>query len=152
MEVIGVTRISTNQTFCRAIPARYMFHLLWMLQEAHESPSEMSGWLMEVLDKFVEEVSAHTEDFSGWRSRVLNPVLIRTMDGAKHTDSNHVQMHFLRNHTYAVEKPVHTDWAEYYSHRDPVAPNYDHTWNRMKKIAQPNNGSFWSSTQGAHQC
>ena len=138
MAEVTVFDLSDRSTFTRRIPAVYLFHLHWLMQEAIptiQQPTKERGrsfWLQAVLDSFAVEIKAE-EDMSNWRSQVLNPVLVRAFYGADDFDKKHIEEQ-MKNNTQLSGKFSLEHWEGFYLNQDVVAPVYRMRWLKAKTM------------------
>jgi len=140
LETIAITRLEDGSTFNRQIPAGYIFHLHWIMQEAFskEGPKKPRGnrsdWLLAVLDAFVEEV-AITESTPDWRSKVLTPVLVRAVN--KVDDFNERAINKTAKDCCQLSGSMTVvHWEGFYFNQDMLAPGH-HLWWLMAKQVEP---------------
>ena len=144
MAMITVVDSKDRSTFDREIPAVYLFHLWWIMQEA-SSEAQPNGerqsrscWLRSVLDLFAEEIQP-TEVTPGWRSKVLNPVLVRTFHKTSDFNKKMLSQRALSKCQRGGTSMTVKHWEGFYFNLDVVAPTYRVWWLAMKPIEPERN-------------
>lgn len=120
-----------------------------MAQEAHRNTVELSGWLRQVLDEFAKEVINRHGDLKQWRSRVLNPVLIRTWARTGHFVGEEIEKGLKTLQNRCKEDSDEVNWENIYSVHDPLAKIRCRGWLGFKTVYGSENGNLWSGTQVA---
>lgn len=136
METVSVMRLQDGETFEKQIPASYIFHLGWMLQEAlpsgEQSQREIgrSHWLRRVLDRFAEEI-INAEDMSDWRSKALTPVLVRALHKVDDFQTAEISKCAMEKTTVGGELGTE-QWIGFYFAYDVVNPDHREWWLSVK--------------------
>lgn len=130
----------TNQSIIdREIPAIYLFHLHWMMQEAfpqgEPSRKELirSMWLQNVLDVFVDEIKA-VEVTPDWRSGVLNPILVRALHAVDDFNQREILRAAQKECQLSGKTMTIKHWEGFYLNLDVVAPTHHLWWCMIKRI------------------
>jgi len=141
MATVSVIDLADRSTFERQIPAVYLFHIQWIIQEAYPKDEsriehrDRTIWLRAVLDCFAEEIRSD-DDMSDWRSKVLNPVLVRALHRVNDFDEKDIARKAAVEAGIGRRKATHKHWEGFYLNLDVVAPVH-HTWWLTIKHIEP---------------
>lgn len=154
---VSVTDLSDGTIFKRSIPAVYLFHLHWIIEEAFPKEpvdKRRSGrcyWLRSILDAFAREIRDE-EDTSDWRSKVLNPILVRAFYKADDFNKADINRQMKAN-CQLTAKVTDKHWEGFYHNQDVIAPVHRNKWLALKQVnpVQPSvmdtgKGGFPSNT------
>lgn len=148
---ISVINLQNRTTVKRLIPAVYLFHLRWIIRgatpnaELDDTHAQRSNWLHAVLDAFAEELRAN-EDTSDWRSKVLNPILVRAFYGADDFDVQSIAKQMKANRQLEG-RITERHWEGFYHNHDVIAPINQKRWLRVKG-AEPVEASVVNECEG----
>jgi hypothetical protein len=120
---VQIIKVQGGEEFHRNINAWYYSHIVWISMSS-EGPSPRAMWLRRLLDNFARELNKlEGGGRVDWRSRCLNPFLVRTLYGVGEGDERTIIAEakgwFGRTDTLRVK-----DWAEFYTHADVISPKY----------------------------
>lgn len=133
--MVQVLDPSTGSLFQRQIAAEYCHHLRW-IQEESVGNSDRCRWLCNVLDCFAEELEnlPNTMNLS-WRSRSLNPLLVRAFYLIP--DSNAKMVEKEGHRVLRTTTPLLKDWQAFYIDIDVISSSYESLWNERKPKTAP---------------
>jgi hypothetical protein len=155
MAPIVVFDSATDAIFERQLPAAYVFHLLWMVQEARQvtvgskTSERRSSYLYQVLDAFAEEAKQN-EAMSDWRSAVLTPLLVREYHSLNTFAPSSIEA-CLRGQTLHRGRLTEDHWANFYFKYDVIHPSNSRTW-KLIKGATPQSTTNSQALSDAGKC
>lgn len=136
---VSVCNLKNGVTFKKQIPAAYFFHLRWIMSEAFPT-SEVNMaqygracWLRMVLDAFADEILA-IDDTVDWRSKVLNPILVREFYKADHFDKKHIDKRMRANRQLGGNAITTEHWEGFYLNQDVIGPVHRNRWSTTKPV------------------
>lgn len=134
MEQVAVLDLTDRSSFTRSIPAAYFHHLHRIISEAFlenvvddQAQVGRAHWLRSVLDAFAEEIRAG-EDFSDWRSKVLNPILVRAFYQADDFNQRHIAKQMRANRQLEGSTIAIDYWKGFYFNHDVISPVFRSRW------------------------
>jgi hypothetical protein len=136
---VSVCNLENGVTFKKQIPAAYLFHLRWIMSEAfptsevNEAQHGRACWLRTVLDAFADEIQA-IDDTVDWRSKVLNPILVREFYKADHFNEKHIGKQMRANRQLGGKIITTEHWEGFYLNQDVIGPVHRNRWSTTKPI------------------
>lgn len=133
---VSVVNLQDRTVIERLIPAAYFFHIHWIIREAtanaelDNAQGWRSSWLHAVLDAFAEEIQPN-EDMSDWRSKVLNPILVRAFYRADDFNVQSITKQMKANRQLEG-RITERHWEGFYHNRDVIAPVNQNRWLSIK--------------------
>ena len=134
---------STGDSFQRKISPYYFQHLVW-IQQHSVGGTDRCRWLWSILDNFGDEVSHCPNELDpSWRSRALNPLLVRAFYETPDEDPKAIEEQACKELGISSANKKKSpslrvaDWETFYLCLDVIHSGYDERWHASRSPTAP---------------